>query len=300
MLPSQDLIGLLQEVRIGAQDPLYWDEVIAAVPDEQGLSLSLPEIAEAVHVWVRDCVRAEVDGSDIGSTCTSLVSLHASRHASPTTTAQAFSAWSGLAAPNSCESLPGISSSHEESEFTLTDGAESHTASVEDSSAAVADLAGMAVAGGSCPHFQQAEHAADILFRHATNSAKSAEVQEAKICLSAAHEAIGQILLHKAEVIEELHAEANRIDTAHLAELKRMRQLHKAEKASLLSKLAASTLPAQHSDGKCVLCLDGFASHASVPCGHLAFCGPCAAERPFPSCPVCRQPSQCVVRIFKP
>lgn len=311
MLPSQDLICLLQEVRTCAQDPLYWDEVIAAVPDDKGLMLSLPEVAEAVHVWLKDCVRAEVDGSEIdspyvspliGSNRTSTVSLHASP-----TTAQAFSAWAGAAAPNSDDSsqvgsICRVESSQGGSQFTLSEDTETQSGStpVTASSAEQVEVA------ENYPELQQAENAAEILFSH-VNATKSAQVQEAMRCLSTAHEAISLTLCNKAAENKELHDSLDRLGQYHSEELEKLRELHKTEIATLVKRLTSTKEPTRKAKeptegwgGKCVLCLDGSTSHASVPCGHLAFCGACAAARPSPVCPVCRQPSQCVVRIFKP
>jgi len=300
MLPSQELICLLQDVRTCAQDPAYWDEVIAAVPDDQGLQLSLPEVAEAVHVWLKDCVRAEVGGSDIDSVPvspfvrsnrTSTVSLHASPP-----TAQAFSAWVGRSAATSEESSQGIGSSVE-SQLTLSEGVEfqlTDTAQI----AAVSPEVVQVDTRESHPELQQAQNAAEILFTH-VDSAKSAQCQEAMRCLSTAHEAMKQIIDDKAAEMKDLHEKLERTSQVHAAELEKVQELHKAEMSSFLLDLTGRQ-PPDEMVGKCVLCLDGVSSHASVPCGHLAFCGACAAERPSPECPVCRQPSQCVVRIFKP
>lgn len=313
MLPSQELICLLQDVRTCAQDPAYWDEVIAAVPDDQGLQLSLPEVAEAVHVWLKDCVRAEVGGSDcdsvpvspfVRSNRTSTVSLHASP-----TAAQAFSAWVGRSAATSEESSQGIGSSVK-SQLTLSEGVESQ---LTDTAQITAFSPEVVQVGRQLPsaqkrtevdtrenhaELQQAQNAAEIVCRH-VDSAKSAQCQEAMRCLSTAHEAVKQVIDGKAAEIKDLQEELARTSQVHAAELEKVQELHKAEMSSLLLDLIGRQ-PPDEMVGKCVLCLDGVSSHASVPCGHLAFCGACAAERPSPECPVCRQPSQCVVRIFKP
>jgi len=326
MLPSQELVLLLQEVRSCAQDPSYWDEVIEAVPDDPNLRLSLPEIAEAAHVWLRDCVRAEVDGSDIESNRTSRVSLSLNAspaiahrliasnrssivnvHASPAR-AQAFTAWAcARSNPTSEDSSQGIASV--ESQFlrgeveSASDRVESGVASqVTLNSEAVPDtgvLADVETEPEPCPELQQAENAAEILFSH-VDSANSAHVEEAMRCLSAAHQTIGQSLNDKAAQIKELHANLDRMSQLHATDLEKVRKHHEAETAAILNQMAASRMALEGCGGKCVLCLDGLTSHASVPCGHLAFCGVCAAERPTPTCPVCRQPSQCIVRIFKP
>lgn len=296
MLPSQDLISLLQDVRRCAQDLAYWDEVIAAVPDNQHLQLSLPEVAEAVHVWLKDCVRAEVGGSEIDSVPVSpfVRSNRASTislHASPTA-AQAFSAWVGRSAATSEESSQGLGP-FVESQLTLsedlTDFAEIAAFSPEVVQVDTRE---------SHTALQQAWNAAEILFSH-VDSAKSAQCQEAMRCLSTAHEAIKQIIDGKAAEIKDLQDNLERTSKLHAAKLEKVQELHKADMSSFLSDWTGRQ-PPDEMVGKCVLCLDGSASHASVPCGHLAFCGACAAERPSPECPVCRQPSQCVVRIFKP
>lgn len=51
--------------------------------------------------------------------------------------------------------------------------------------------------------------------------------------------------------------------------------------------------------GQCVACMERPASHLVVPCGHLALCQQCswlASSR----CPLCRQGSERVIRVFQP
>jgi len=50
----------------------------------------------------------------------------------------------------------------------------------------------------------------------------------------------------------------------------------------------------------CVCCLDAPASMAPVPCGHLALCEACVMRLDRFTCPVCRQPSECMIHIFTP
>jgi len=55
--------------------------------------------------------------------------------------------------------------------------------------------------------------------------------------------------------------------------------------------------------GGCVICLgEHAATHAVVPCGHLAFCGTCAQHPTAKNgrCPVCRGPIADTVRIYLP
>uniref|UniRef100_A0A7S0NN36 RING-type domain-containing protein n=1 Tax=Calcidiscus leptoporus TaxID=127549 RepID=A0A7S0NN36_9EUKA len=47
----------------------------------------------------------------------------------------------------------------------------------------------------------------------------------------------------------------------------------------------------------CTVCLERGSSHAFVPCGHQAVCNHCATRK-WTACPVCRAPSQLVIRIF--
>jgi len=184
-----------------------------------------------------------------------------------------------------------------ESQLTLSEGVEfqlTDTAQI----AAVSPEVVQVDTRESHPELQQAQSAAEILFTH-VDSAKIAQCQEAMRCLSTAHEAVKQIMDDKAAEIKDLHEKLERTSQVHAAELEKVQELHKAEMSSFLLDLTGRQ-PPDEMIGKCVLCLDGVSSHASVPCGHLAFCGACAAERPSPECPVCRQPSQCIVRIFKP
>lgn len=55
-ISSDRLLELLKEIRAQARDPQYWDDVMQAVPVD-GSSLTLPEVAEAVCIWVRDCLK---------------------------------------------------------------------------------------------------------------------------------------------------------------------------------------------------------------------------------------------------
>merc|ERR1719331_2489616 len=85
-----------------------------------------------------------------------------------------------------------------ESQFTLTEEAVP-TPDISPESEPEADF----------PELQQAENAAAILFSH-VNPMKSAHVQEAMRCLSAAHDALGQSLAGKAAQIKELQANLDR------------------------------------------------------------------------------------------
>eukprot|EP00929_Paragymnodinium_shiwhaense_P062196 TRINITY_DN31048_c0_g1_i1.p1 TRINITY_DN31048_c0_g1~~TRINITY_DN31048_c0_g1_i1.p1 ORF type:complete len:1180 (+),score=362.70 TRINITY_DN31048_c0_g1_i1:400-3939(+) len=58
---SHYLLDLLGEIRDASSDQAYWDEVMRAVPDEDGFCLSVPEVSEAVHVWLRDFLQAEAE-----------------------------------------------------------------------------------------------------------------------------------------------------------------------------------------------------------------------------------------------
>eukprot|EP00927_Polykrikos_kofoidii_P067488 TRINITY_DN62979_c0_g1_i1.p1 TRINITY_DN62979_c0_g1~~TRINITY_DN62979_c0_g1_i1.p1 ORF type:complete len:430 (+),score=33.25 TRINITY_DN62979_c0_g1_i1:175-1290(+) len=51
-------------------------------------------------------------------------------------------------------------------------------------------------------------------------------------------------------------------------------------------------------DNTCVVCMDGEARHAAIPCGHLALCRSCAQQNLTSCCPVCRQRVNSFVRIF--
>lgn len=61
--------------------------------------------------------------------------------------------------------------------------------------------------------------------------------------------------------------------------------------------------------GLCTVCLDRQATHAIIPCGHLALCQECSQDprgiSDIPGmgilkCPVCRQAASSLVRIFQP
>lgn len=51
----------------------------------------------------------------------------------------------------------------------------------------------------------------------------------------------------------------------------------------------------------CAVCLSTRATHAFVPCGHRCVCEGCAKVLRFTSrraCPLCRQPSSCIIRVW--
>lgn len=51
----------------------------------------------------------------------------------------------------------------------------------------------------------------------------------------------------------------------------------------------------------CVVCLDGRCTHVFVPCGHLCICSSCAdmvTQTDLQECPMCRVPSQSVMRVY--
>lgn len=60
-IPSVHLLNLLEQIRAVASDPIYWDEVIQAVPAEEGIGLTVPEVAEAVYIWLKDFLKSELD-----------------------------------------------------------------------------------------------------------------------------------------------------------------------------------------------------------------------------------------------
>eukprot|EP00927_Polykrikos_kofoidii_P027341 TRINITY_DN24090_c0_g1_i1.p1 TRINITY_DN24090_c0_g1~~TRINITY_DN24090_c0_g1_i1.p1 ORF type:complete len:1254 (-),score=254.93 TRINITY_DN24090_c0_g1_i1:136-3897(-) len=63
-ISSQKLLGLLDEIRKSSEDSSYWEDVMEAVPAEEGFGLSVPEVAEAVYVWLRDFVQSHADDGD--------------------------------------------------------------------------------------------------------------------------------------------------------------------------------------------------------------------------------------------
>jgi chromosome segregation ATPase len=48
----------------------------------------------------------------------------------------------------------------------------------------------------------------------------------------------------------------------------------------------------------CVICLDHFADHVVIPCGHLAICRTCSAAAAT-QCPVCRQSVDLIVQVYR-
>jgi len=247
----------------------------------------------------------------IGSRRTSTVSVIPAT-VSPITS-EAFSAWVVAAAPPSCDALhrdaPSVESEETltedaESQFTLTESVESQHTGSEEATSAEASSSGHSDAGDhfdSFPELHEAETAAQILYSHASSTA-NVHVEEAMQCLSSAHTAMATVLTDSANQIKKLQARSEKKSRRHAAQIEELNQQHERAVALLRQQLDEKR-PAGESDvsgGKCVLCLDGAASHAAVPCGHLAFCGVCAAERPSAICPVCRHPSQCFIRIFKP
>ena len=69
-----------------------------------------------------------------------------------------------------------------------------------------------------------------------------------------------------------------------------------------------STAKADLGKAACVVCLEAPRTHAYVPCGHFCVCFSCAKEQTkvqcsmtaASTCPVCKQPSTRVMRIFIP
>jgi hypothetical protein len=51
---------------------------------------------------------------------------------------------------------------------------------------------------------------------------------------------------------------------------------------------------------ECIVCLTNSASHVLVPCGHLVLCGACVTPtlHSSPACPLCRVPTQRVMKVF--
>lgn len=273
-LDSQELIRLLQEVRQQAADPVYWDEVIAAVPDDPRLRLSLQEVAEAVYVWLKDCIRAESEVSDTDSTHpspspTPFSALHGASmdsllRSSPAAQ-RAFSAWAGSSP------LPGASPQQWAGEV-LDERNEDENLAQERARRLLRRPAGDNAWVGFA-EMKQAREAAELIRSWA--SPQDSHIRDLVGRLASAHEALSLVLQSREAQVVELQA-------------------------ALRDELAARRQSPHTSSGKCVFCLDGATSHAAIPCGHLCFCGVCAAEHSTTSCPVCRRPLDSIIRIFEP
>jgi len=78
----------------------------------------------------------------------------------------------------------------------------------------------------------------------------------------------------------------------------RMRLLKsECDKQELQSELRAS-VNRDDDAGRCVVCMDAPKSYAVIPCGHHALCAGCAGPSIVKHCPVCRAPTNGVLRIF--
>lgn len=64
-----------------------------------------------------------------------------------------------------------------------------------------------------------------------------------------------------------------------------------------LSSASSSTCASE--SGECVICNDGPAEMAYVPCGHLSVCSHCSPLWSH-ECPSCRKPAQSMLRIYRP
>lgn len=97
---------------------------------------------------------------------------------------------------------------------------------------------------------------------------------------------------------QELEAlrEQKAADMDEMCALRLQLQESERDRQELRSELA--TLASRDEAAGCVVCLDGAKSHAAIPCGHLAFCAGCAGATAATHCPVCRAPTDGVLRIF--
>lgn len=93
----------------------------------------------------------------------------------------------------------------------------------------------------------------------------------------------------------ELHvAIANLVD-----ENERLRQ-QLSELKSLISALMLSNQSSNQPSNRCEICFDRQSEAAMVPCGHCAFCLPCAfrvEESDNPACPFCRTEIAAVLKL---
>lgn len=48
----------------------------------------------------------------------------------------------------------------------------------------------------------------------------------------------------------------------------------------------------------CVVCLEGLANHAPVPCGHKVLCENCVSELEVQRCPLCNTDYILIIRIY--
>lgn len=120
--------------------------------------------------------------------------------------------------------------------------------------------------------------------------------------------------MNQQETIRTLTRDMSRLNAQHLhgqaqlrqrdCEMRALKQrvraleaelgLVKSEKEVAQAELAAC----KHADeGLCVICLSEAASHVAVPCGHLVLCGTCRPAEA--ACPVCRQPTYSVLRVYR-
>ena len=70
---------------------------------------------------------------------------------------------------------------------------------------------------------------------------------------------------------------------------------------------ASSDGPTDTNNTGCVVCFENEPSHAFIPCGHLILCTPCSTKfdadikgkKNVVKCPLCREPTICVTKIFR-
>lgn len=66
---------------------------------------------------------------------------------------------------------------------------------------------------------------------------------------------------------------------------------------------SADKAPLEEGDEVCIVCWDGRADHAIVPCGHLCLCGSCSSFAKLhgtlnSKCPVCKGVAQSAMRVY--
>ncbi len=113
---------------------------------------------------------------------------------------------------------------------------------------------------------------------------------------------LAKLRLHEvvsAHTLSLLHREAKRL--GQVERLADSRLVTIIETASLLEGIdfATDSPPpdfAAIAVGKCVVCLDEAATHASTNCGHLCLCPACGGR--VTSCPLCKKPIGSLVRVY--
>ncbi|KAL8624694.1 hypothetical protein ACOMHN_038240 [Nucella lapillus] len=91
-----------------------------------------------------------------------------------------------------------------------------------------------------------------------------------------------------------------RVTKRYLHHRKTQREIEEVRQATLRRRAQVRDNGSSAEEDNCVVCLDNPREVVTLNCGHIAMCSDCAQVLPDPKCPVCRDPVERFLPIYRP